>query len=75
MIRKSAGIRQGPSGGSERQAFWNRRLPAVDRIMDTGHFTDGVRRETEELEWYQERGEHFSHTGASSEAGLKLPPV
>jgi len=23
--------------------------------------------------WYQERGEHFSHTGAAAEAGLKFP--
>jgi 4,5-dihydroxyphthalate decarboxylase len=23
--------------------------------------------------WYQERGEHFSHTGASKEAGLSIP--
>ncbi len=28
----------------------------------------------EDMIWYQERGEHFSHTGASKEAGLILPP-
>jgi len=27
----------------------------------------------EDMVWYQERGEHFSHTGASREAGLALP--
>jgi 4,5-dihydroxyphthalate decarboxylase len=27
----------------------------------------------EDLTWFQERGEHFSHTGAAAEAGLKLP--
>lgn len=27
----------------------------------------------EDMVWYQERGQHFSHTGASAEAGLPLP--
>src|SRR4030067_340488 len=31
----------------------------------------GVR--PEDMVWYQERGEHFSHTGAAAEAGLKFP--
>ena len=31
----------------------------------------GVR--PEDMVWYQERGENFSHTGASRSAGLKLP--
>ena len=32
----------------------------------------GVR--PEDMEWHQERGENFSHTGAAAEAGLKFPP-
>jgi 4,5-dihydroxyphthalate decarboxylase len=27
----------------------------------------------EDMVWYQERGEHFSHTGVSREAGMALP--
>jgi hypothetical protein len=27
----------------------------------------------EDMVWYQERGENFSHTGASAQAGLSLP--
>jgi 4,5-dihydroxyphthalate decarboxylase len=29
----------------------------------------------EDMIWYQERGKHFSHTGAAAEAGLTLPPT
>jgi 4,5-dihydroxyphthalate decarboxylase len=72
-IRKGAGIRQ-----DHPEDLKGKRIGISDYQQSLGLWTRGIL-QTEfgvspgDMEWYQERGQHFSHTGASLEAGLKLP--
>ena len=72
-IRKDAGIRQGHP-----EDLKGKRIGIGDYQQSLGLWTRGILKsefgvEAEDMTWYQERGEHFSHTGASTEAGLTIP--
>jgi 4,5-dihydroxyphthalate decarboxylase len=73
LIRRGSGIRQGHPEDLRGKTFG-----IGDYQQTVGLWTRGIL-ETEfgvkpaEMIWYQERGEHFSHTGAAAEAGLKFP--
>ena len=72
-IRKNSGIRQGHPEDLKGKRFG---IPDYQQTM--GLWTRGILQmefgiKPEDMVWYQERGEHFSHTGASAEAGLELP--
>ena len=72
-IRKASGIR--PDHPEELKG---KRFGIQDYQQSVGLWTRGILKlefgiEPEEMVWYQERGEHLSHTGASHEAGLSLP--
>ncbi|MEE8414584.1 MAG: hypothetical protein V3R96_08530 [Dehalococcoidales bacterium] len=72
-IRKGSGIRQGHP-----EDLKGKRIGIADYQMSLGLWTRGVLQmefgvKPEDMIWYQERGEHFSHTGASTEAGLTIP--
>ncbi len=72
-IRKGSGIRQGHP-----EDLKEKRIGIADYQQSLGLWTRGILQmefgvRPEDMTWYQERGQHFSHTGASSEAGLKLP--
>src|SRR3990172_5661675 len=69
----SSGIRQ-----DHPEDLRGKRVGIRDYQQSVGLWTRGIlEREfgvkPEDMIWYQERGEHFSHTGASTEAGLALP--
>jgi 4,5-dihydroxyphthalate decarboxylase len=72
-IRKSSGIRQGHP-----EDLKGKRVGIGDYQQSLGLWTRGILQmewglKPEDMVWYQERGQHFSHTGASLEAGLKMP--
>jgi len=72
-IRQGAGIRQGHP-----EDLKGKRIGIGDYQQTLGLWTRGILQmefgvRPEDMVWYQERGEHFSHTGASQEAGLALP--
>jgi 4,5-dihydroxyphthalate decarboxylase len=72
-IRQGAGIRQGHP-----EDLKGKRIGIGDYQQTLGLWTRGILQmefgiKPEDMVWYQERGEHFSHTGASREAGLALP--
>jgi 4,5-dihydroxyphthalate decarboxylase len=72
-IRKSSGIRQ-----DHPEDLKGKRVGIGDYQQTLGLWTRGILQsewgiKPEDMVWYQERGQHFSHTGASLEAGLKLP--
>jgi 4,5-dihydroxyphthalate decarboxylase len=72
-IRKGAGIRQ-----DHPEDLKGKRIGIGDYQQSLGLWTRGILKmefglEAGDMVWYQERGQHFSHTGASAEAGLKPP--
>jgi 4,5-dihydroxyphthalate decarboxylase len=72
-VRKSAGIRPGHP-----EDLKGKRIGIGDYQQTLGMWTRGILEhefglKPEDMTWVQERGRHFSHTGASAEAGLKLP--
>ncbi len=72
-IRQGSGIRQGHP-----EDLKGKRIGIGDYQQSLGLWTRGILEmefglKPEDMLWYQERGQHFSHTGASIEAGLKLP--
>jgi 4,5-dihydroxyphthalate decarboxylase len=72
-IRKSSGIRQ-----DHPEDLKGKRIGIGDYQQSLGLWTRGILQmefgvKPEDMTWYQERGEHFSHTGASIEAGLRIP--
>ena len=72
-IRKSSGIRQ-----DHPEDLKGKRFGIQDYQQSVGLWTRGILKlewgiEPEDMIWYQERGEHLSHTGASAEAGLSIP--
>jgi 4,5-dihydroxyphthalate decarboxylase len=72
-IRRGSGIREGHP-----EDLKGKRVGIGDYQQSLGLWTRGILQmefglKPEDMVWYQERGEHFSHTGASAEAGLKLP--
>jgi 4,5-dihydroxyphthalate decarboxylase len=72
-IRKNAGIRQGHP-----EDLKGKRIGIGDYQQTLGLWTRGILQmefgvKPEDMVWYQERGKHFSHTGASLEAGLPVP--
>jgi 4,5-dihydroxyphthalate decarboxylase len=72
-IRRSASIRQ-----DHPEDLKGKRIGIGDYQQSLGLWTRGILQmefgvKPEDMVWYQERGEHFSHTGASMEAGLAFP--
>ncbi len=72
-IRLSSGIRQGHP-----EDLKGKRIGIGDYQQTLGLWTRGILQEEfgvkpEDMTWIQGRGQHFSHTGASTEAGLPLP--
>lgn len=72
-VRGAAGIRQ-----DHPEDLKGKRIGIADYQQSVGLWIRGVLQmefgvKPEDMTWYQERGEHFSHTGASAEAGLTLP--
>ncbi len=72
-VRKSSGIRQ-----DHPEDLKGKRFGIRDYQQSLGLWTRGILQmefgvKPEDLIWYQERGKHFSHTGASADAGLSLP--
>ena len=72
-IRKPSGIRE-----DHPEDLKGKRFGIQDYQQSVGLWTRGILKlewgiEPEDMTWYQERGEHLSHTGASAEAGLSLP--
>lgn len=72
-IRKESGIRQGHP-----EDLKGKRIAIHDYQQSYGLWTRGILEmefgiKPEDMIWYQLRGEHFSHTGASTLAGLKPP--
>ncbi len=72
-IRLSSGIRQGHP-----EDLKGKRIGVQDYQQSSSLWTRGVLQmefgiRPEDMVWYQERGEHFSHTGASRQAGLRVP--
>jgi 4,5-dihydroxyphthalate decarboxylase len=72
-IRLSSGIRQGHP-----EDLKGKRIGIGDYQQSLGLWTRGILEmefgiKPQDMVWYQERGEHFSHTGASVEAGLAFP--
>jgi 4,5-dihydroxyphthalate decarboxylase len=73
QIRPSAGIRPGHP-----EDLKGKRIGIGDYQQSLGLWTRGILQmefgvKPGDMTWYQERGRHFSHTGASVEAGLKIP--
>lgn len=71
--RVGSGIRQGHP-----EDLKGKRVSIADYQMSLGLWARGILGmefgvKPEDIVWYQERGEHFSHTGASREAGLPIP--
>jgi 4,5-dihydroxyphthalate decarboxylase len=72
-IRKDSGIRQGHP-----EDLKGKRVGIHDYQQSLGLWTRGILQmewgiKPEDVVWWQERGEHFSLTGASTAAGLRLP--
>jgi 4,5-dihydroxyphthalate decarboxylase len=73
FIRKASGIEQ-----DQPQGLKGKRFGIQDYQQSVGLWTRGILDlewgiKPEDMTWWQERGEHLSHTGASAEAGLGLP--
>lgn len=73
LISKGLGIRQ-----DHPEDLKGKRFGIGDYQQSIGLWIRGILQmefgvKPEDLTWFQERGEHFSHTGAAFEAGLKLP--
>ncbi|MFC1971474.1 hypothetical protein ACFLV0_06090 [Chloroflexota bacterium] len=73
QIRKSSGIRQ-----DHPEDLKGKRIGIHDYAQARALWVRGVLQmefgiKPEDMIWYQERGEHFSDTGATAEAGLALP--
>ncbi|MBD85585.1 MAG: hypothetical protein CL743_03575 [Chloroflexi bacterium] len=71
--RKASGIRQ-----DHPEDLKGKRFGIGDYQQSVGLWTRGILKlewgiEPEDMTWFMERSEHFSHTGASKEAGLSLP--
>jgi 4,5-dihydroxyphthalate decarboxylase len=71
--RRDSGIRQGHP-----EDLKGKRIGIGDYQQSLGLWTRGILEmefglKPQDMVWYQERGEHFSHTGASREAGLPVP--
>lgn len=74
IIRRGSGIRQ-----DHPEDLKGKRFGIGDYQQTLGLWTRGILQtefgvRPEDMIWYQERGEHLSHTGAAAEAGLKFPP-
>ena len=72
-VRKAAGIRQ-----DHPEDLKGKRFGIGDYQQSIGLWTRGIFKmewgiEPEDMTWFMERSEHFSHTGASRDAGLGLP--
>ncbi|MBI4288628.1 MAG: hypothetical protein HY671_09405 [Chloroflexi bacterium] len=72
-VRLSSGIRQGHP-----EDLKGKRVGIADYQMSLGLWTRGILQmefgiKPEDMIWCQSRGQHFSHTGASAEAGLRAP--
>jgi 4,5-dihydroxyphthalate decarboxylase len=72
-IRKASGVRQ-----DHPEDLKGKRFGIQDYQQSVGLWTRGILKlewgiEPEDMIWFQERGEHLSHTGASTGAGLDLP--
>lgn len=72
-IRGNSGIRR-----DHPEDLKGRRIGIGDYQQSVGLWTRGILDlewgvAPEDMKWFQERGEHYSHTGASREAGLTLP--
>ena len=72
-IRRGSGIRQ-----DHPEDLKGKRVGIGDYQQSLGLWTRGILQmefgvKPEDMVWYQERGKHLSHTGASAEAGLGLP--
>ena len=73
FIRKAAGIRQ-----DHPEDLKGKRFGIGDYQQSVGLWTRGILKlewgiEPQDMTWFMERSEHFSHTGASKDAGLGLP--
>jgi 4,5-dihydroxyphthalate decarboxylase len=73
LIRRSSGIRK-----DHPEDLKGKRIGIGDYQQSLGLWIRGILQtefgvKPEDMIWYQERGEHFSHTGAAAQAGLKLP--
>jgi 4,5-dihydroxyphthalate decarboxylase len=73
-IRKNSGIRPGHP-----EDLKGKRIGIGDYQQSLGLWTRGILKmewglKPEDMVWYQERGQHFSHTGAARDAGLNIPP-
>ena len=73
LIRLVSGIRP-----DHPEDLKGKRIGIRDYQQSLGLWTRGILQmefgvKPEDMIWYQERGEHFSHTGASADAGLSLP--
>lgn len=72
-IRNGSGITQ-----DRPEELKGKRIGIGDYQQSLGLWTRGILEmefgvKPEDMVWYQERGEHYSHTGASTEAGLSIP--
>ncbi len=72
-VRKSSGIRQ-----DHPEDLKGKRIGIGDYQQSLGLWTRGILQaefgvRPEDMTWYQERSLHYSHTGASIDAGLKVP--
>jgi 4,5-dihydroxyphthalate decarboxylase len=72
-LRRDADVRQGHP-----EDLKGKRIGIGDYQQSLGLWTRGILQmefgvKPEDMVWYQERGEHFSHTGAAAAAGLRLP--
>ena len=72
-IRKASGVRQ-----DHPEDLKGKRFGIGDYQQSVGLWTRGILKlewgvEPQDMTWYMERSEHYSHTGASKEAGLGLP--
>ena len=73
LFRSSSGVRR-----DHPEDLKGKRFGIGDYQQTVGLWTRGILQmefgvRPEDMVWYQERGEHFSHTGAAAEAGLKFP--
>ena len=71
--RKASGIRQ-----DHPEDLKGKRFGIGDYQQSVGLWTRGILKlewgiEPQDMVWFMERSEHFSHTGASKDAGLGLP--
>ena len=72
-IRRDSNIKQ-----DHPEDLKGKRIGIGDYQQSLGLWTRGILEmefgvKPEDMVWYQERGEHYSHTGASTEAGLSIP--